>query len=102
MQDFAGYFLKGDLKMYLGLNLLPCLDMYVLPKYAPYIFNIVYFVNKAYLKLLQERNLRLYSNGFSVEIMLYMWFEAILIFFLIVYRNIKCKPIDNFAENLNF
>ena len=34
--------------------------------------------------------------------MLYMWFEAILIFLKkIVYPNITCKPMGNFAENLN-
>ena len=83
MQNFASYFLKCNLKMYQGLTLSPCLnqDMYVLSKYAPYIFNMIKFVNEAYLKYFKRGVYGLYSNGFSVEIMLYMWFQAILIFF---------------------
>ena len=39
-------------------------------------------------------------NRFSLKIILYTWNEAILNFFICTYK-IMCKPMGNFAENLN-
>ena len=47
-----------------------------------------------------KRGSTLNLNGFSLKIILYTWNEAILNFFICIYK-ITCKPMGNFAENLN-
>ena len=39
-------------------------------------------------------------NGFLVEIILHIWFKAVLNCFICICK-ITCKPMGNFAENLN-
>ena len=47
-------------------------------------------------------SVRLHSNRSSVNIILHIWFKIVVFFFFFIHiYKIMCKPMGNFAENLN-